>query len=147
MNRSAQLHAPLSNEDAEYSARGADGSLRAVTIPISEAIASFEKRLEGATARLTDLWASWDEARVEIETLCDINGSGHDDDGWKDLMELISGETKNGAALLDAELEELAEQAAEEYKKQEKVREQILTLLTYLLTYLPFINRFRKLAS
>ena len=130
MNRSAQQHAPLLNEDAEYSAHGADGRQRTVTIPIREAIESFEKKLEGASARITALWASWDEARIEIETLSNIDGSGHDDDEWKDFMELTNDETDTSNALLNSHLEELTEKAAEEYKKQEKVGETVLCHLT-----------------
>lgn len=57
-NQSAQLHGPLSDEDAEYSAKGADGKYRTVSIPIKEAISSFEEMLETTAVSLEELWAS-----------------------------------------------------------------------------------------
>ena len=121
MNRSAQLHAPLSNEDVEYSARGVDGRHHTDTIQIGEAIASFEKRLESATTNFERLWASWDEARMEIEALSDVNGNVHDDAEWKDHMKAIDEERANGTTILDAELEELIESTLGEFKKQDQV--------------------------
>lgn len=57
-NQSIQLHGPLSDEDAEYSAKGADGRYRTASIPIKEAVASFEGRLKTTVTSLEGLWAS-----------------------------------------------------------------------------------------
>ncbi|KAK7754726.1 hypothetical protein SLS62_003284 [Diatrype stigma] len=57
-NQSIQLHGPLSDEDAEYSAKGADGRYRTISIPIKDAVASFEGKLESTATSLEELWAS-----------------------------------------------------------------------------------------
>ena len=57
-NQSAQLHGLLSDEDAEYSAKGVDGQYRTVSIPIKEAIASFEEMLKATAVSHEELWAS-----------------------------------------------------------------------------------------
>ena len=121
MNKSAQLHAPLLNEDVEYSACDIDGHHHTDTIQIREAIAAFEKRLGSATTSLERLWALWDEARVEIEALGDVNGSAHDDAEWNDHMKAIDEEIGTGTTALNIKLDELAEATVGEFKKQDKV--------------------------
>ncbi|EMR66020.1 hypothetical protein UCREL1_6993 [Eutypa lata UCREL1] len=95
-NQSAQLHGLLSDEDAEYSAKGVDGQYRT-----SEAQAEIESLSK-------DLASS---SRSD-------NLDGQDSD-WKNIMNAIEG-SDGSTANLEAELEELIKEAAEDFKKQEK---------------------------
>ncbi len=144
-NRWAQLYAPLSDEDAEYSARGADGRYRTVSVSIKEAVAAFEKRLESTAASLDELWATWDEARAKIESLgADLlpnspesgNSGGRDGKGdpeWNRLMSEIEASTSDSNTQLQAELDGLTKEAVEEFRQQEKVGETARYLVCFAM--------------
>ncbi|RYP71088.1 hypothetical protein DL771_005022 [Monosporascus sp. 5C6A] len=126
-NQSAQIHAPLSDEVVEYSAKGADGQHRTVTIPIRDAIASFEKRLESTVESLDSLWASWEEAQADIETLRDelfppsaSDGSKAPSSNWAKLMASIEGSADSTSNELEEELKKLARETVKELEKHEK---------------------------
>ncbi|RYO77832.1 hypothetical protein DL762_009015 [Monosporascus cannonballus] len=126
-NRSAQIHAPLSDEVVDYSAKGADGQHRTVSIPIKDAIASFEKRLESTVESLDSLWASWEQAQADIETLHDelfprsASGGGKgSSSNWAKLMSSIEGSADSTSTELDEELKKLARETVKGYEKHEK---------------------------
>lgn len=128
-NQNAQLHAPLSNEEAEYSAKGADGRHRTVKVPIKEAIASFEQRLETTVTSLQGLWQSWDAAQAEIQSIAasltsssqSAERGGRQDPDWVQLIDELEGSV-DSAGELETQLKELYKETAETFKKQEKVR-------------------------
>ncbi|RYO97703.1 hypothetical protein DL765_011080 [Monosporascus sp. GIB2] len=126
-NRSAQIHAPLSDEVVDYSAEGADGQHRTVSIPIKDAIASFEKKLEDTVESLDSLWASWEKAQADVETLRDelFPRSASEDSkapssDWAKLMTSIEGSADSTSTELDEELKKLARETVKEYEKHEK---------------------------
>lgn len=53
-----KLLAPLQDLTVDYTATGEDGQERTVAIAISNAITTFEKKLEAAVSELDGLWAS-----------------------------------------------------------------------------------------
>ncbi|RYP41843.1 hypothetical protein DL768_010428 [Monosporascus sp. mg162] len=126
-NQSAQIHAPLSDEVVDYSAKGADGQHRTVSIPIKDAITSFEKRLESTVESLDSLWASWEEAQADIETLRDELLPGSASDGskapssnWAKLVTSIEGSADSTSNELEEELSKLARETVKEFEKHEK---------------------------
>ncbi|RYP37437.1 hypothetical protein DL767_002910 [Monosporascus sp. MG133] len=126
-NQSAQIHAPLSDEVVDYSAKGADGQHRTVSIPIKDAITSFEKRLESTVESLDSLWASWEEAQADIETLRDelFSRSASEESkapgsNWAKLMTSVEGSADSASNELEEELNKLGREAVKEFEKHEK---------------------------
>ncbi|RYP75249.1 hypothetical protein DL769_003860 [Monosporascus sp. CRB-8-3] len=126
-NQSAQIHAPLSDEVVDYSAKGADGQHRTVSIPIKDAITSFEKRLESTAESLDSLWASWEEAQADIETLRDelfprsaSDGSKVHSSNWVKLTTSIEGSADSTSNKLEEELKKLSRDTVKEFDRHEK---------------------------
>ncbi|RYO74118.1 hypothetical protein DL764_010974 [Monosporascus ibericus] len=126
-NQSAQIHAPLSDEVVDYSAKGADGQHRTVSIPIKDAITSFEKRLESTVESLDSLWASWEEAQTDIETLRDelfplsaSDGSKAPGSNWAKLMASLEGSADSTSNELEEKSKKLARETVKELEKHEK---------------------------